>query len=156
MSTLSAVPLPHLICRCGSQLCAFPLEHVVESMRALPVSAVAAMPSYVLGVAIVRGHATPVVALADLIGQMVAAPAARFVSMKWGAGLAAFAVDAVLGVRLLEPTLLQEMPTLLREVQSHGVTAIGLLDAQLLLVLQGAHAVPESVWAALAQQEPLV
>lgn len=153
MASNASDSVPFLICRCGSLLCALALEHVMESMRPLPVSPVPAMPSFLLGLAIIRGSATPVVHVALLMGEAEPVAPTRFVSMKMGARTAAFAVDSVVGIRALKRELVQEIPILLQKVESGGVAAITLLDTELLLVLESARIIPEGVWDALAEQE---
>jgi hypothetical protein len=45
------------------------------------------------------------------------------------------------------------MPPLLREAQADVVEAIGVLDAQLLLVLRASRILPEEVWRTLSTRE---
>jgi purine-binding chemotaxis protein CheW len=63
-----------------------------------------------------------------------------------GRGTAALAVDAVLDVRALGAAVVDDIPPLLREVGADLAAAIGALDAKLLLVLEAARLVPESLW----------
>jgi purine-binding chemotaxis protein CheW len=74
---------------------------------------------------------------------------ARFVSLRLGERSAALAVDAVLDVRSLAAGDLKEIPPLLREAGADLVSAIGALDTELLLVLEAARLVPESIWSAI-------
>lgn len=141
-----------LICRIGSELCALPIEHVLETMRSLPTQAIHDMPSFMLGVAIIRGAPTPVVHAASLVGAMTERSPARFVTVKLGLRRAAFAVDDVIGIRTLDTERMADIPLLLQAVGSNLVSAIGVLDAELLIVLQSARLVPSSVWVALDQQ----
>ncbi len=139
----------HLLCRAGSCVCALPLVHVSETMRALPLEALGGMPDFVLGLAIVRGAPTPVVDVSRLVGGARGAPA-RFVTVKTRRTPLALAFDEVLGVRVLAPRSLQEIPPLLGGSRAGIVSAIGALDRELLVLLEAARALPESVWAALA------
>jgi purine-binding chemotaxis protein CheW len=133
-----------LICRVSTRVCALPLDAVVETMRPLVVEPVAGAPGFVSGLSIVRGEPIPVVDAARLLGTEVASPS-RLVTLRAGTRRFALAVDAVLGVRALDPGSLAVLPPLLDEL-GDVVTAIGTLDAQLLLVLRASRLVPESVF----------
>ena len=58
---------PSLLLRVRGRLCALPLEHVVETMRPQPVSAVADAPPSSRASLIIRGAAVPVVDVARLL-----------------------------------------------------------------------------------------
>ena len=135
-----------LLCRVRDRLCSLPLQYVVETMRPLPIEAVAGAPDVVRGLAIIRGAPVPVIDVARLLGAATAFPT-RFVTMKVGDRRVALAVDAVLGVRGLPIESLQELPPLLGGVAAEIVAVIGRLDAELLLVLRGAQLVPDDVAA---------
>jgi purine-binding chemotaxis protein CheW len=137
-----------LLCRVLTRMCALPLDHVQETMRPLPVAPMSGVPSFVRGVAVIRGLATPVVDGGSLlVGR--ACDATRFVTLKTGRRTVALAVDDVIGVRDLPPTTVEDLPPLLHEAGSGLISAIGTLDRDLLLVLRTARLVPESVWDAL-------
>jgi purine-binding chemotaxis protein CheW len=137
-----------LICRVKSRLCALPVDRVAETMRPLPVEPVAGAPRFVRGVAIVRGEPVAVVDAALLLCDAEAQPA-RFVVVRAGVKRVALAVDSVVGIRALPPGSLRDCPPLLGEIAGEVVSAIGASDDQLLVVLQSARLVPESVWATL-------
>jgi purine-binding chemotaxis protein CheW len=136
-----------LVFRAGVQLCTLPLEHVVETMRPQPVSAVAGSPPFVVGVAIVRGAPVPVVDVARLLGASAdpsaTRGAARFVTVRVADRTVALAVDAVVGVRRLPAAALRDLPPLLRHAGSDAVATIATLDAELLLVLRAARLVKD-------------
>ena len=134
-----------LICRSHTRLCALPLAHVVETMRPLPVESLAGAPHFVRGVAVIRGAPVPVIDAAALLGAP-ATPGDRFVTVGVGARCVALAVDGVLGVRNLAAPSLQALPPLLQEAGADVVHAIGRLDAELLLVLNGSRLLPEDAW----------
>jgi purine-binding chemotaxis protein CheW len=145
----SETPAPSLLLRVRSRLCALPLEHVIETMRPRPVSAVVNTSPWVTGLSIIRGAAVPVVDVARLLDPSVGDAgvsdpngAARFVTVRTGDRTVALAVDAVVGVRNLPASALGELPPLLRDVRPDAVAAIGTLDAELLVVLCTAHLVP--------------
>jgi purine-binding chemotaxis protein CheW len=146
-----------LICSSAARLWAIPVEHVAETMRALPLEALGEMPSFVLGIAVVRGAAVPVVLLARVAGAPEAAPAGRYITLKLGAGrLVALAAEGVIGVRQLALDAIDEIPPLLHESQPEVVAAITRLDTQLLSVLQVSRLVPDAVWRGIevAQARP--
>jgi purine-binding chemotaxis protein CheW len=121
-------------------------------MRPLPIEPLAPAPAFVLGVSIIRGAATPVVDIALLLGSLASVPPQRLVTLKIGARRVALAVEGVIGVHALPAAALDEVPALLSGAANETVSAISTLDAQLLLVLQSARLVPESVWATIDSQ----
>jgi purine-binding chemotaxis protein CheW len=142
-----------LICRVGSRLCGIPLEHVLETMRPLPVESLGNAPGFVDGLSLIRGRPTPVIDAARLLGAATEQKArGRYVTLRLGERCAAFAVDSVLGVRQIDLAELGELPPLLRE-HNELVAALGAIDHELFLVLERALLVPEAVWAALDAQQ---
>lgn len=135
-----------LVCRVQARLCALPLEHVVETMRPLVVEPMAGAPSFVLGLTVVRGEPLAVVDAARLMG-MADAPIGRFVTVAVGVRRIALAVGDVAGVRRLPPGSLRALPPLLHEAAGDVVDAVGLLDAELLLMLRSARLLPDDVQA---------
>lgn len=142
-----------LIVGLKSCVCAVPLTHVIETMRPLPVELISGAPSFVLGVAIIRGIPTPVVDLGAILG----APgerAGRFVTLRVEEKQVALAVNAVLGVRDFETILtIRVLPPLLQRASKDVVETIGTLDEQVLMVLRAAWELPDEVWQALTAQE---
>lgn len=145
----------YLVCRSGPRLCALPIEQVVETMRPLPTSPLAAMPPFLMGAAIIRGAVVPVVNLARLMGDAETVPPSRFVTIALEARTVAFAVECVVGVRILKTQTVDDIPLLLQAVDTGCVAAITVLDAELLLLLQSARLIPDSVWDALNSQVAL-
>lgn len=139
-----------LICRVGARLCGIPLEHVLETMRPLPVEPLGHLPGFVDGLALIRGRPTPVLDAHRLLGGSPESRLRqRFVTIRVGQRYAALAVDAVLGVRELDLTQLNELPKLLREPRNDLIVALGELDHELFLVLERSRLVPEAFWVAL-------
>ena len=145
-----------LLCCIGSRIGALALRDVRETMRPLPVEALAGAPPFVLGLATIRGFPTPVVDVSRLLGPTessfaptLAPSLARFVSLELGERTAALAVDAVLGVRSVPSGVLSNIPPLLQEACASVVSVVGSLDARLLLVLETARLVPDSTWSAM-------
>lgn len=144
-------PTDWLLCRAGAGLCALPLGPVVEIMRPLPIDPVADPPPGLIGLSQIRGAPVPVLDLAALLG-VPGAPVGRFVSAKIAGRKVAFAVEAVLGVRRIDPSLAGELPPLLRDSARDAVAAIGTLDAELLLLLQTGKLVPAGFFDRLDAQ----
>jgi purine-binding chemotaxis protein CheW len=133
-----------LICRIGRQLCAVPIAHVVETMRRLPIEAVAGAPAYVQGLCIIRGTPVPVVDLGLVIGGEATRPE-RLVTMRADSRSIALAAEAVLGIRAIAPDTFAELPPLLRGVAPETVAAISMLDAELIYLLRAARMIPSEV-----------
>src|SRR5215471_17791700 len=121
------------------------MADVIETMRLLPIEAIAGAPRFVLGLSVIRGEPVPVVDVAQLLGAEAVQPR-RLVTVRGARRPLALAVDAVLGVRAVAADQLSELPPLAGAVASEVVAAIGTLDAQLLVVLQAARLVPDAVF----------
>jgi purine-binding chemotaxis protein CheW len=141
-----------LLVRVSSGVCALPLAEVIETMRPLPVSPLSGVSDFVSGVALIRGVPMPVVDLGSLLGTDGQTTSARFVTLRSGGRTIAIAVQSVIGVAELDGNL-ASIPPLLKSARTDAVEAIGSLDAELLLTLQAAKLVPESVWAAIGKVE---
>ena len=145
---------PVLVVMVGARACAFPLQHVAETMRPLPIEPIAGTPGFVRGVAVIRGLPTPVVDLKALLENSDNSPSyGRFVTLKYDARRVVIGVDSVVGLRNLDSAQLGELPPLLRDVTADLIESFGTLDAQLLLVLHAARIVPDEVWSSLAAAE---
>lgn len=134
-----------LLFRVQTRLCALPAAQVVETMRPLPIKSFAGAPTAVKGVAVIRGMPIPVVELAALLGGAANLPA-RFITVRLGTGHIALAVDSVLGLSYIPATSLRALPALLGAADNNAVSAIGTLDAELLLVLNAARLLPDDAW----------
>jgi purine-binding chemotaxis protein CheW len=137
-----------------TRVCAVPLMQVIETMRPLPVEPISGIPSFVLGVSIVRGVPTPVVDLGTLLG-MPGGIAGRFVTLRVGDRQVALSVDEVLGVYNLDSSTTQKLPPLFQGASRDIIEAMGTLDTQLLVVLRQGWELPEDVWQAMAADEVL-
>lgn len=135
--------------RAGGWICALPLDVVIETMRALPVRPIAGAPSFVRGIATVRGAQRPVLELSALLGAGSGGRGGRLVSVRSGEGQVSIEVDEVLGVRHLDEGSLERTAPLLSEAVPACVERLGSLDGQTLAVLGAARLVPEEVWAAI-------
>ncbi len=135
-----------LLCRAGSVLCALPVEHVVETMRPLPLDALPGSPHFVAGMTVVRGAPLPVIVVSRLFGKEEKRPE-RLVVVRAGDRRVGLALDAVVGVRALPADMLTRLPPLLRDAADDAVSAVGTLDGELMVVLQAARVVPAEVFA---------
>ena len=133
--------LSWLLCRAGRRLCALPLEHVVETMRPLPIERIAGSPRLVLGLSVVRGSPIPVVDIGALFSEPETGPQ-RIVTVRTGGRVVGLAVEEVVGVRIIEPDRLEDLPPLLRDAAGEVVSAIGRLDSELLLFLSATRLLP--------------
>jgi purine-binding chemotaxis protein CheW len=146
--------IPFLICQSGERSCGFPLQHVVETMRALPVEAFPDMQPFMLGIAIIRGATVPVINLAMLLKASVdtetksspTTKVSRFITIKTGHRVIAFAVGNVVGVGQFAADDLDNLPKLLGDADTSVVKAIGTLDDGLFLVLEASRVISESAW----------
>lgn len=133
---------PVLVCRARSLLVAFPVTAVLETMRPLPVAPLAGAPAGVLGVAVIRGAATPVVDVGALLGLSGPAAPARFVTVRTGAESVALAVEEVDSVRTLPREAATRLPLLYAGDGAGPLAALGALDAELLAVLEATRILP--------------
>jgi purine-binding chemotaxis protein CheW len=138
-----------LLCQVGSLICALPLQHIRETMRPLPLEPFNGMPSYVDGLSIIRGAPVPVVDLARLLGNESAARRTRLVVVKVQRRHVALSVERVIGVRALDSVASGVLPPLLGDARADFVSAVGALDAHLLVVLESGLILPDSTWASL-------
>ena len=119
-------------------------------MRPRPIEPLGGAPEIVRGLSVIRGAAVPVVDLGGLLGSEVQSSPTRFVMIRAGDRLVALSVDEVLRIREIASSQLLDMPPLLRDAHAERVEAIGALDAELFLVLNAAHLVPDEVWKSLS------
>ena len=122
-------------------------------MRPLPTQLLAAAPDFVIGVALIRGAAVPVVDVGVLLGETDKPNATRFLTLRIGVRSIALAVESVLGIREFAPASLQQLPPLLREASSEVLSALGTLDSELLTLLKLARTLTEPVLHALELSE---
>lgn len=145
-----------LVTRVGGVTCALPIEHVVETLRPLPVEplgrcgdeALALALALIEGVAMIRGAAVPVVDARKLLG-LPGEPATRFVVVRAGQRRIALAVDAVLDVVAIDREAMSGLPPLLGGAGGDRISAIGARDAGLMVVLDAARVIPEASWRAI-------
>lgn len=153
MSTASRDAPMTLVCRVRDLRVAIDLAYISEIMRPLPVSPLADMPAFVAGIAVIRGAPTVVVDAGALLVDAGERQWTRFVALRTSGGPVALAVEEVLGVRALDVVGLRALPALLSLVRTETVAAIGIRDRELLVLLDAARIVPESLLASLHATE---
>jgi purine-binding chemotaxis protein CheW len=139
-----------LLCRVSSHRIGLPIDQVVETMRPLPAERLSGAPDFVRGVSVIRGVAVPVVDVGRLVAGE-ASRAERFVIVRAAQRTVALAVDRVDGLCTLPPESFHALPPLLRSSRAEIIEAIGRLDRELLLMLRGAHLLPDDVWRLTAE-----
>jgi purine-binding chemotaxis protein CheW len=129
-------------------LCALPIEHAIEIMRALPVEQLAGAPPYVRGLSIIRGAPTPIVDVGLVVGGALT-HAARLVAVRAAQRTIALAVDEVIGITAIAADDLGQLPPLLSDAATDTVAAIAARDGELLVFLRTGRLVPDDVFARL-------
>jgi purine-binding chemotaxis protein CheW len=152
---MSAATLQCLLCQVDASYLAIPISHVIEVTRPLAVTRLPDAPSWVSGVAVLRGIATPVIDARKLLAGAAESgeapspppPATRWVALRIDDRRVALAVDAVLRAHSLAPEMSQEVPPLLGSTRA--ITALGTLDKKLLMVLAGARLLASDAFASM-------
>lgn len=144
------VGLEHVVLvRARSWICALPVLNVVETMRALPIQPVRGAPSFVRGVAVIRGAPLPVVELAAFLEAGDSAGSGRrFVTLRADARQFALSVDEVMGVSQLNPSLLERTPPLFDKSITEHVDQLGSLDRHAFALLSAVRLLPDDAWLA--------
>jgi purine-binding chemotaxis protein CheW len=146
---VTRVGLSLLLCDAGSRVCGLPLEHVIETMRPLPLEPIPGLPPFMTGLSVIRGAPVPVVELGILLGDERRKAGARFILIRAGERRVALCVNGVLGIRALEAASVAALPPLLLDANAAFVGMIGALDSRLLMILETARLVPAAAWDAL-------
>jgi purine-binding chemotaxis protein CheW len=149
-TSLSSRRLAVVLVGSGNLLCALPLPSVIETLRSPPITAIAGAPEWVQGVAVIRGATVVVVDLGIMLGAGSAeVKQARVVTLRVGTRVIALAVESITGVREFDRAMLSEVPPLLLQAHPEVLTAIGLMDGELMLVLDGSRIITEEELARL-------
>jgi purine-binding chemotaxis protein CheW len=139
-----------LLVKTGGLLCALPIPGVIETMRPLPVTSISGTSAFVLGMCVVRGETVAVVDLAILLGlQPNHSNRSRLISMHAGPRVIAASVDSVVGLRIFDRAAFSEVPLLLQQAHPEVLKAVGVLERELLVVLDGSRIVSDEVLAQL-------
>lgn len=145
---------PWLVCRSASHSCALPLSSVVETLRPLPVEPLRPAPPFISGISVIRGRPTPVFDLAAFLEDFEVKPT-RFVSLSIANRPVALAVSAVRGIYSFAVAAEGTLPPLMRGVARDSVSAVGILDRQLLLFLETSRMIPPEFFEHLATNRGL-
>jgi chemotaxis signal transduction protein len=140
-----------LLVAVGAVRCGIPASAVVETMRPQPVEPLGGNHGAIIGVAAIRGVATPVIDLRILIsGTQSSTPPERFVTIRIGDGQAALAVDRVEGLRNVDASSFDALPPLVKHADDAALNAITAADARLTVILDASRVVPDDVWQFMA------
>ena len=139
-----------LFCRIRGAIAALPLGDVVETMRPLPIEPLAGVPSFVVGLAVVRGAPLPVLDVGALLLGGASPAWTRFVTVRTKRADVVLAVEDVLGVGSLADAALRDLPPLTKSSDADVVAAVGARDHELLFVLDSVRLIPDSVWDRMA------
>ncbi|HEV8549193.1 MAG TPA: chemotaxis protein CheW [Polyangiaceae bacterium] len=135
-----------LVVEAGMHRVALSLSGLRETMRPLPIEPVRGAPGFVLGLAVIRGAALPVVDLGAVLGRTGdAATFTRFISLEHDGRAAALAVEAVEGFVTLERREFSALPPLLTHAAGDAVEALTLHDRALVWVLSASRLLPQVV-----------
>jgi purine-binding chemotaxis protein CheW len=129
----------YLLCTVGPHRFAVPMANIIETMRMLPIKAIAGPPPLVCGLSVIRGAAVPVIDTAQVFADE-AARYERLVTVHTGERIVAFAASAILGVKSIQEGQREELPPLLRDAQA--IAALALLDEELVFFLRAARVLP--------------
>jgi purine-binding chemotaxis protein CheW len=122
-------------------------------MRPLPIVAIDGTPEAVLGAAVIRGEAIPVVDAGRLLGGSALSTVYRFVTVRTGTRTIALAVDAVIGVLRIPFPATRRLPPLLGSVPSSILAAIATLDQEFVALLEASRLVPEDLLDPVRSEE---
>lgn len=142
-----------LLVRVPGALCGLNIGDVIETMRPLAIEPLANTPDFILGIALIRGAAVPVIELGALFEAHGRGLPTRFVTVRVGHRCVALAVESVVGVSDLGEHRCEELPPLLQGARTDVIQAIGTLDAELLVLLRASRVIPESVWNSIDRSE---
>ena len=136
-----------LLVHARERLCALRLSNLVETMRPQPIATIPGAPAYVLGMAMIRAIATPVIDLGAALEETGPACLTRFLTLKSGGRSIALAVDRLIGVQVLSANTLRPLPSQLQRGSAQRIEAMGSLNDQLLFLIEPSQLVPEQLWA---------
>jgi purine-binding chemotaxis protein CheW len=139
-----------VVCRVAEVMAAIPIEHVIETMRPLPLSPFEGLADPFEGIAVIRGKPAPVLSARRLLGLPLSLAATRFVVLRAGSRTVALAVDSVVGIRALDVAATETWPELAVRISAEKASSIGLLDRRLLMCLQASRLIDEATWQKLA------
>lgn len=134
-----------LTLRAAGRHCAIPVAAVIEVLRPLPVEPLAGVPSFLLGLALVRGQPVPVVDLGGVLDQQLR-PASRWLHLRLEQRRLALAVEAVGRVEQLAEVDWQPLPCVFDGEATAAVTQLAERDRYLLTQLNVMRLLSEPLW----------
>ena len=139
----------------GNQgLFALPVECVSETLRPPQSTALRDLPTFVTGIARVRGIALPLLDIGALAeGHPLANPQRLLVLALENDRRIGLLTTEVLGIHPAEDLHLAAAPPLLQGAGEAAIHTLGNLDGELLSVLELGRIVPEEVWQAIEHAE---
>jgi purine-binding chemotaxis protein CheW len=129
-----------LLCGIGPHRFILPMVEVIETMRLLPIQAVAGAPPLVLGLSVIRGVPVAVVHTA-LLFNCESPRYTRLVTVRTGESAIALAVEAVFAMADVDTGALRQMPPLIGN--DNAVVAMAARDRNLFFLLNAARIVPD-------------
>lgn len=146
-----------LIVKIGSKYAALRVLDTKEILRPLPLEAFANLPPFIRGLSLIRGMQTPVISLKEFLEgphNESNHPNDEIKKLIWVTlGVMdrpiAIEVDSIAGIFEISSEVLQNVPPLLAHAYSDSISSCGVLDHDLLLVLQLALFIPADVWQKL-------
>ena len=136
-----------LVVTAGKLRVGLPAYQVRETMRPLPVEELREPLPFVVGLAVIRGEATPVVDLGEFLTGRSDSRFGRFVTLEVERRTVALAVDEVLAVIALSDESFRALPPLLTRASGEALERLSYLDSQLLLTLEVTKLMPPPIVA---------
>jgi chemotaxis signal transduction protein len=135
------------------------MRQTIETMRVLPIETLSGAADFVRGLCVIRGTAVPVIDLPHLFNTAGTkamgtdaeetdagkTKAQRLITINIGDRVVALLVDRVLSVRSIAASAVGTLPPLMREATSEAISAIGILDTELLFFLNNLRILSESI-----------
>ena len=140
-----------LLLEAAGSVYALKIADVAETLRPLKLQVLPDVPHFVMGAAVIRGVAAPVADLSALLSGRSGSNR-RWISIRCKGRPAILSVDHVRGVGSLASSDAQQLPAML-DSSATPISALQVLDAGLLAVLDSGRLVPDSVWAAIRSQQ---
>jgi chemotaxis signal transduction protein len=147
-----------LTVKIGTKYAAINVQDIKEILRPLALEPFANLPPFVLGLSMIRGLQIPVISLKKFlegthnINSDLAAHNIKkliWVTLNVTGKPVAMEVDSIAGIFEISSDVLQNVPPLIAHAHSDSISSCGVLDHNLLLILQSALLIPGDVWQKL-------
>lgn len=147
----------YLTVKIGNKYASINIQDINETLRPLTLEAFANLPSFILGLSTIRGIQTPVMSLKKFLegthqennNSSNEVKKLIWVTLKVNGLQVAIEVDSISGIFEIPTDALQNMPPLLAHAHSDSIALCGMLDNNLLLILQSTRLIPKEVWQKL-------